>query len=386
MKKFISVLTAVVMMLCIAAPIAFAATPAEEAKLQFNEDGTFKIMNLADIQDGTSLMSLSADFIDAAIEAEDPDLIVLTGDNIAGGSAGSLEKSEKAIDQFMSILEKHGVPVAVTFGNHDAEGSAASREEQMAIYSKYSCFIGFDDGEEIDHCGTYNIPVYSSKSTYDVKFNVWMFDTGSYDENGQYDHVKQSQIDWYKAQSLKLRLMNGGLAVPSIAFQHIIVPEIYDVLKEVPAGTEGAVAKYGKNYVLPETAAEGSYLGEAPCPSGINGGQFEALVEGGDVLAIVSGHDHTNSFVVPYKGIDIINSPTCGFRSYGNSESRGIRMFTINESNPYEYETEIVTFQELFADDALTMMKHDFVSFFTDLIAFFNNLYVKISSMLGINL
>ncbi len=386
MKKIISVLTAIVMVLCVAAPVAFAATPAVETKLQFNEDGTFKIMNLSDIQDGTSLMSLSADFIDAAIEAEQPDLIVLTGDNIAGGSAGSLAKTEKAIDQFMSILEKHGIPVAVTFGNHDAEGNAASREEQMAIYQQYSCFIGVDDGEEIDHCGTYSIPVYSSTNPNDVEFNVWMFDTGSYDENGQYDHVKQSQLDWYKEESTKLKLMNGGSPVPSIAFQHIIVPEIFDALVEVSSDTEGAVAKYGKYYVLPETAAEGSFLGEAPCPSGINGGQFETLVAGGDVMAIVSGHDHTNSFVVPYKGIDIINTPTCGFRSYGSSESRGIRIFTVDENKPFEYETRILTFQELFADDTLTMLKHNIVSFFTDLVAYFNNLYVKISSMLGINM
>ena len=46
MKKIISIFLSVVMLCCMAMPFASAATPAEEAKLQFNEDGSFKIMNI----------------------------------------------------------------------------------------------------------------------------------------------------------------------------------------------------------------------------------------------------------------------------------------------------------------------------------------------------
>ncbi len=383
MKKIISVFLSVVMLCCVMVPFA-SATPAEDAKLQFNEDGTFKIMNLADIQDDALMLSITAEYIDAAVAAEQPDLIILTGDNIAGHITPNAEKSAKAIRNVMNILEPYGIPVAIVFGNHDDDGGRMSKEDQMKVYEEYSCFIGMDEGEEIDGVGTYNVPIFSSTDADDIVFNCWLFDSGSYDENGGYDHVKQSQLDWYKAKSAELKAANGGEVVPSIAFQHIIVPEIFEALEEVPSNVDGAINKNGKFYILPETAAEGSFLGEPPCPSATNGGEFDAFLEGGDVLGIVTGHDHSNSFIVPYKGIDLINSPTCGFQSYGMTEVRGIRMFTLNESAPAEYETYLVSYADLFADDAFAMFKHDFFAFFSNFIAIFSSFFGSLSGMFGI--
>ena len=381
MKKIIAVFLTVVMLCCASISMVSALTPAEEAKLQFNEDGTFRIMNLADIQDDAIMLSVTADYIDAAVAAEQPDLIILTGDNIAGHLTASAAKSATAIRKVMNILEPYGIPVAIVFGNHDDDGGRMSKEDQMKVYEEYSCFIGFDEGEALDGVGTYNVPIFSSTDADDIVFNCWLFDSGSYDENGGYDHVKQSQLDWYKAKSAELKAANGGEVVPSLAFQHIIVPEIFEALDEVPAGTPGAISKYGKSYALPETAAEGSFMGEPPCPSATNGGQFDALVECGDVLGIVTGHDHSNAFVVPYKGIDLINSPTCGFQSYGMTEIRGIRMFTLNESAPSEYETYLVKYQDLFADNAFAMFKHDFFAFFSNFIAVFSAFFGSLGGM-----
>ncbi len=383
MKKFTAIMMTVIMLICAVMPCVSALTPAEEAKLQFNEDGTFKIMNLADIQDDALMLSVTANFIDAAVAAEQPDLIILTGDNIAGHLTASAAKSATAIRKVMNILEPYGIPVAIVFGNHDDDGGKMSKEDQMKVYEEYSCFIGFDEGEALDGVGTYNVPIFSSTDADDIVFNCWLFDSGSYDENGGYDRVRPSQIEWYKAKSAELKAANGGEVVPSLAFQHIIVPEIFEALDEVPAGTPGAISKYGKFYALPETAAEGSFMGEPPCPSAENDGQFDALVEGGDVIGIVTGHDHSNAFIVPYKGIDLINSPTCGFQSYGMTEVRGIRMFTLNEAAPAEYETYIVKYQDLFADDAVAMFMHDFFAFFSNLIAVFSAAFGSFSGMFG---
>ena len=43
MKKFTAIMMTVIMLVCAFMPCASALTPAEEAKLQFNEDGTFSI-------------------------------------------------------------------------------------------------------------------------------------------------------------------------------------------------------------------------------------------------------------------------------------------------------------------------------------------------------
>ena len=221
----------VIMVLCMFVPVSAELTPAEKAQLQFNEDGSFRIMNLSDIQDGARLLSITEKFIEAAIEAEKPDLIILTGDNIAGNTL-SEEKTETAIREVMDVLDPYGIPVAIVFGNHDEE-SGVNKEEQMAIYNQYECSISYDDGDALWGCGTYNIPVYSSTDKTKVVFNCWLFDSGNRDEDGGYDHVKKDQLDWYKAKSAELKAANGGKVVPSIAFQHIIVPESYDALKQV---------------------------------------------------------------------------------------------------------------------------------------------------------
>ncbi len=385
MKKFISLMLSVLLILCAAMPLASAATPAEEAKLQFNEDGTFKILNISDIQDGAKLLGITAKFMKAAIEKEQPDLIILTGDNISGYRTLSAAKTEKGIRAYMDILEGYGIPVAIVFGNHDEYESGLTKEEQMAIYNSYECDISYDDGEDIWGCGTYNVPIYASDDDTKVVFNCWLFDTGDRDDNGDYDHVKESQLNWYKAKSDELKAANGGKVVPSIAFQHIIVPEIYDALKETDMSTKGAVFKYGKAYVLPDNAKEGSKLGESPCPSGTNGGEFDAFKAQGDVLAVVSGHDHCNSFIIPYEGIDIINTPTCGFRSYGSNDSRGIRVITLNEANPNTYETSIVSVPEVLGNDTGAMISYKFYGFFGEVYNFFYGLWTKISSILGID-
>lgn len=382
MKKVFVVILAVVMLFCTSVSMISALTPAEEAKLQFDKDGKFKIMNISDIQDGAKLISITADFIEAAIEAEQPDLIVFTGDNIAGNTLKE-SKTEKAIRSVMDVFEPYGIPVAVVFGNHDEE-SGMSKEDQMAIYNQYSCSISYDDGEALWGCGTYNVPVYSSTDANKIIFNCWLFDSGNRDENGEYDHVKQDQLDWYKAKSAELKEANGGEVVPSIAFQHIIVPEIFEALEEVDSSAKNEVAKYGKFYVLPETAAEGSVMGEAPCPSGENSGEFDAFLECGDVLAVVSGHDHTNSFVVPYKGVDIINSPTAGCRSYGTNETRGVRIFVIDESDPTAYETRMVTYPEVFEDSFFSKLSFKFFGFFSEAQSFAYTTWGKITGFFGI--
>ena len=349
----------VTLLLCLVLSYSSCAVPkeippagentAEKPRLCFREDGTFRILNLSDFQDDAYFSGLTAAFIRKSIEKYDPDVIVLTGDNIAGYWCLSPEASEVAIRSFMEIFEEAGVPVAFVFGNHDDEGNALSKQEQMKIYNEYSVSLGVDEadtGTDLSGTGTYCVPVYESASSDTVKFVLWLFDSGSDDameEAAGYDHVRADQIEWYRGESARLEAENGG-SVPGIAFQHVIVKEIYDALDEVPKDTPGAHPRNGKWYALPDTAAPGSSLYESPAPSEKNAGLFEAFVETGNVLATVSGHDHVNSFVVPYRGVDLICTPSCGFCSYGSEAARGARIFDISLDDPSRYTTETYLF------------------------------------------
>ncbi|MCR5484633.1 MAG: metallophosphoesterase, partial [Clostridiales bacterium] len=291
--------------------ISAFATPAEDAHLHFNDDGKFRIINFSDIQDDATLDSRTKSFLRQAVLYNSPDIIVLTGDNIYGPEVKTAANARSAIGKFMSVFEELGVPVAIVFGNHDDQ-DCISKEDQMAIYNSYSVSISYDEGTSMAGCGTYNVPIYSSTNSNKVAFNLWMFDTGSSQNISGYDYMRDNQLNWYRSKANELKAQNGGVRVPSIAFQHIIVKEIYNALKQVSSGTSGAQSYNGKYYVLPDNAAPGSVLNEHPCPSN-HTGEFDAVAAQGDVLAIVSGHDHENSFIVPYRGIDLINTPTCGF-------------------------------------------------------------------------
>ena len=354
MKKIVSILLAVILACGILMP-AYADTNSAE-KLQFDKDGNFRIMQISDIQDGTVLTPATKTFIRDVVIAEQPDLIVLTGDNISAGSATvgihaiDLQLVKHGIDNFMSVFEEIGIPVAIVFGNHDAE-EIVTKEEQMEFYSTYDCCIAVDEGEALYGCGTYNVPIYSSADASKVAYNLWMVDSNMYDENG-YDHVHQDQLDWYVKTSNELKEQNGGKAVPSMMFQHIIVNEIYDVLSEIPAAEKDKyehVESDGKYYAFKSENYKTGEINESPCPPSKNGGQFETVKNQGDVVAMFFGHDHKNTFEVEYQGIDLINSPTSGFGSYGD-HNRGVRIIDIKE-NSTEYKTEIVKYLDFYADN-----------------------------------
>ena len=377
-KKLLAIFLSALVIFTIAAPAASAITKPEAAHLSFSEDGKFRILNFSDSQDGANLSWFTKAFMRRAVSELKPDLIVLTGDNISGPSTRSYKRSEKAIRQFMDIFAESGVPVAIVFGNHDDEKANMSKEEQMKVYESYPNNISFDEGEDIYGVGTYNVPIYSSTDENKVAFNLWMIDSGSYDlVNGGYDHVHQDQLDWYKQTSDRLAEENGG-KVPSIAFQHIIVPEIYDALKEVPKGTPEAISARGTYYTLPDNATPDSILGEGPCPGTVNSGEFETFRQQGDVLAIVTGHDHINSFRLNYKGVDLINTPTCGFGAYGNDKTRGVRVIDINENDPENFETQVYLFDKVIKKDTFVYIIYKIYNFFDRIGDWFGDVFESI--------
>lgn len=391
MKKFISFMLAFILAFAMLLP-ASASVQSADNKLQFNSDGEFRIMQIADIQDGPLLFEIVRDFLKSVVPAEKPDLIVLTGDNISAAASSigihavDLLLVEAAIDRYMSIFEANNIPVAVVFGNHDAE-ELVTKEEQAAIYQKYDNCLIVDEGADVYGCGTYNLPIYSSKDASKIAYNLWMFDSNMYDEeNGGYDYVHKDQIDWYVSKSNELKAQNGGEVVPSMMFQHIVVNEIYDALLEVPASTEGAVEHNGKYYVFnPENTKSGIALNESPCPSTVNGGQFDAVANQGDVVAMFFGHDHVNNFVVEYKGVDLVNTPGVGFNSYGD-DGRGVRIIDIKEGTT-DYETEVITYKDFYGDDAaanarFTLYGSEF-EVIDRIVAFFKYIFFSITAIFG---
>ena len=108
--------------------------------IKFNSNGKLKILHITDTH-----LKLNHNFdptirlVERACDAEKPDIVMLTGDIVF--NCENAEDTKKMINALMNIFDSRGVPVAVTFGNHDSEQGAMTREELMAYYNTFSCIF-----------------------------------------------------------------------------------------------------------------------------------------------------------------------------------------------------------------------------------------------------
>ena len=311
------------------------SAPRENAmKLNFKND-EFKIMQIADTQEGSKVSPDTLNLINTAIEREKTDLIVYSGDQIWGKSSfgGNTEKVERVLRALTEPAFSRKIPFAVCFGNHDRQ-VGLSNEEQFEIYKKFDCFIG-ESTPGIDGCANQVIEICSGDRP---AFLLYLIDSHTNLKIG-YDNVHQNQIEWYKKTRDEYEKQYGA-TVPSIVIQHIPVPEVMDLLIEVKKGTKGAVQGFrnhaGKWYILnPDKVNKNGFMKESPADPMENSGEFAAMAEKGDVKGIYFGHDHNNSFNGKVCGIDLGYTQGAGFHVYGPGKDRGIRMINLKKDGTY---------------------------------------------------
>lgn len=348
LKRIISLVLTVIMITGISSFSFAAENEAATGMIKFGTDGKLRIMHVTDTHLEDSNLDASVWAIGEACDREKPDIVMVTGDNVK--NCDNPADTKKLIDGLMNVFESRNIPVAVTFGNHDSESGAMSREELMAYYNTFSCSVSVDDGFLLSGCGTYNIPVFSSDGTR-IKFNLWVFDSGDYDGEGHYGCVLADQVEWYKATSDMLTAANGGNKVNSLVFQHIIVSDVYDALKKTESKQLFAfehMYNEGEYYMFDPDGVNYGTLNETPCSGYYNYGQFDAMVEKGDVLAMFTGHDHTNAFGVKHKGIDIVNSLSTRYNGDRFSTQYGYRMIEVDEKDTSVYTSRVVHWYDMF--------------------------------------
>ncbi|KAA6332061.1 3' 5'-cyclic adenosine monophosphate phosphodiesterase CpdA, partial [termite gut metagenome] len=105
---------------------------AQSSPLKFNSNGKFKIVQFTDlhyIYDNPG-SDIALERVNEVVDAEKPDLIIVTGDVIYGKPA---DKSMRAV---LDVLAKKKTPFVVLFGNHDDE-FGLSRSQLFDIIKSY---------------------------------------------------------------------------------------------------------------------------------------------------------------------------------------------------------------------------------------------------------
>lgn len=296
------------LLLTLLALTAILTVSMAQQELRFNAGGTFKIVQFTDThyiyQDPRSEVTIER--IKETMEAEKPDLVILTGDVIYGKPA---EESYRTI---LDLISRYKVPFGVVFGNHDHE-QGLNQEQLMKIIESYPYNLTRQE-PGVSGYTNFILPIKSSDNSKDAAV-LYCLDSNTYSRiegvNG-YDFIHFDQIQWYRQKSAEFTRKNRDTPLPSYAFFHIALPEFHE------AATD-------ENAILIGTRME------AACPSRLNSGMFAAIKEMGDIKAMFVGHDHDNDYAVCWKGILLAYGRYTGGNTVYNHLPNGARIIELNE-------------------------------------------------------
>lgn len=281
--------------------------------LRFRADGAFTIVQFTDthVHNGEPADGQTAALMAAVLDAEQPDLVLLTGDVIDGGHCTDPAASwRRAVEPIVS----RRLPWAAVYGNHDDEGSL-TRRDLMAVQQSLPGCLSEPGPAEVSGVGNYVLRVQPSRGAGDAAL-LYCLDSNAYAETaiGGYGWVRRDQTAWYLATAKQLRAGHDGSPRPGLAFFHIPLPEY--------------------NEVWNQHICRGHCYEPICCPL-INSGFFAALHEAGDVAGVFVGHDHVNDFDGNLYGIRLCYGRGSGYNTYGRAGfAHGARVIRLHEGQP----------------------------------------------------
>jgi len=305
-------------------------------ELRVDEDGNFKVLILSDVQfPQAKLNEETKKNIKTIVEREMPDLVIFNGDN--SYSITTPVRLETYITNMTASVEALGIPWCHTYGNHDAEAPALSREEQQVIYEGFEYCVSKAGEEDLYGVGNFVLPVFEHDSER-IAFNIWCLDSGTTNMAaaiphvkstdglnefyGHYERMEENQVEWYTETSKLLEEYNGA-KVPGMMAFHIPLQETY----------------YAWASRIEDNLEWTGDKRENVNASAKNVGLFDAVTERGDILAIVNSHEHINDFMVKYKGVRLCYTACIGNYQYHALDMLGGRVVNFNLNHPDDVET-----------------------------------------------
>ncbi|KAG2178207.1 hypothetical protein INT43_003460 [Umbelopsis isabellina] len=291
--------------------------PEKVPPLTFKADGTFKILQLADLHfsnnkgkcrdvppnsscegDSTTVAS-----IEKLLKSERPDLVVFTGDNIDG--IGGVNDARTATLKYSQPVIEQRIPWAMIFGNHDDENDL-SREELFEVVRNLPYSISEEGPFEISGVGNYVLKIWTNGTDAKLTekmhaFTVYLFDSHAYanPEKTVYGEIKQDQLEWYRNVSQSFK--TGQADTPNaIAFFHIPMPEYNNLDRD---GHQQPIL--GDKRETVSSGKDTSYS------------ILSTFREGGDIRATGCGHDHVNDYCMNAEGIALCYAGGMGVNGYG---------------------------------------------------------------------
>ncbi|MDR0696566.1 MAG: metallophosphoesterase [Christensenellaceae bacterium] len=282
-KFFSTIITCGAVIVTFSACVRQTTTDYLNPVLEFNTDGEFTILQITDthewmgVENGTfsatkmdTLKPFLLTYMDSVLDQINPDLVVLTGDNIFPLSAFNDILPDTAISvltykAFAEYFKRKKQYWTMTFGNHDAE-SIQTKQTLLTAIDNYDFFLGgrkstdyyktleisrYDEnGYNDDRLANFSIPVYNNN---EIAYNIFLLDSGSYSgfpapAGAPYRYILDQQTEWYISETQRLNLSTEKI-ISSIIFTHIPLLEFNHLYSnaEIRIGTLNGLSPSDKS-------------------------------------------------------------------------------------------------------------------------------------------
>jgi len=255
----------------------------------------------------------------ALVKKVQPDLILLTGDNVYG----EFDDAGLMMRELIALFEEIAIPWAPVFGNHDNESRMGVNWQCEQLKNAPHCL--FDRGHVT---GNSNYAVYLTREGKPC-FALAMMDSNGCHEVGNpaapeegitpdnidYDLVEHKegiypdQIAWYRQAVHDL---------PNAVFLHI-QPRAY-----LDAITEKYHYQFGTDLATDQDGDRGEYA-EHMRPERFcdQSGDFFRCAKESACRAIFAGHQHNNNSIIGWQGVQLGYGLKTGFCTYWRKGSTG---------------------------------------------------------------
>lgn len=283
--------------------------------IDLNVDRDIKILQLSDTQIIDSSQARSEDRLGAAgnaeyapenmetllwgqmrdaIEAAQPDLILITGDLIYG----EFDDAGTSLQALIAFMEAQKILWAPIYGNHDNESAMGVAWQCEQLANAEYCL--FNRRHEIGGNCNYSIGVAVNGA---LQRSVYMLDSNacwaSTDTEVTYrTGMTEEQKQWYREMALRTNQL-AGKTVPSFLVYHIPTDEFLDAAQA--ACYQGSSDKVKYTIGVDNVAQPGDF--------GYKGEEFKSAYDAGDLHkymlevgtdGIFCGHSHCNNVSIAY--------------------------------------------------------------------------------------
>lgn len=249
--------------------------------------------------------------LEAALAALRPDLAIHTGDAVEPG------RFREGWERLTAPFVRHGVPYAVTLGNHDCDPAAGLAHREVAtLVAGLPGSLTQPGPAALPGGGTYALTLYAPDGVT-PRFALYCMDSQDSSVRAalpKLPHAKLRSYGWFLPEHVAW-FRETARPLPAAAFFHVPLTETARLFSHgdfPPVGT-----------FTPRNRKSAWY--EAP----LNAGMFHALLERRSVLCAFFGHAHDHDFAGALHGLGLAYGRYSGGPKRRASLSCGVRVIDI---------------------------------------------------------